>query len=68
MHRSFDLDSIILRVLKDAINFDFPEESNYNKETLNQITLSICFNLLKEFVSIRSHKKLKTPELIECLC
>jgi DNA repair protein RecO (recombination protein O) len=57
-----DLDSNIIRIMKDAVNFDFPEFA------VNKITLGYCFDLLKQYVSLRSHKKLKSSELIECLC
>lgn len=58
------LDFNTLRILKDAMDSDFPEISS---ETGDK-TLDYSFKLLKEYISIRSHKKLKTPELIECLC
>lgn len=64
-----DITPNVVKILKDAMNFDFPEdEALYNKDSQNQIKLSTCFNILKEYISVRSHKKLKTPELIECLC
>ncbi|OGI17854.1 MAG: DNA repair protein RecO [Candidatus Melainabacteria bacterium RIFOXYA12_FULL_32_12] len=74
MYKTSDLDSNIIRILKDAINFDFPEVLTNNADILddkiaiNQLTLDYSFKLLKEYISIRSDKKLKTPELIECLC
>ena len=33
-----------------------------------EITLSCCFNILKNYISHRSPKKIKTADLIECLC
>lgn len=62
-----DVDRNILKTFRDAISFDFPESSAYDNEA-NQITLSVCFNILKEYISLRSHRKLKSPELIESLC
>ena len=72
-HKVFDLDPNSLRILKDAINFDFPDSSEYNMKenngrVINQLILGYCFNLLREYTSLRSHRKLKSPELIECLC
>ena len=57
-----DINHDIVKIFKDALNFDF-SENPYNK-----VILSFCFNTLKDFISVRSHKKLKSPELIECLC
>ena len=74
MHQTSDLDSNIIRILKDAMTSDFPEVLFDNIDVLddkiavNQLTLDYSFKLLKEYISIRSDKKLKTPELIECLC
>lgn len=72
IYQAKDLDQNILKVLKDAMNFDFPEMPDTteidDKIAISQLTLDYSFNLLKEYISLRSHKKLKTPELIECLC
>lgn len=74
MYQTSDLDSNIVRILKDAMTSDFSEVSFDNKDILddkiaiNQLTLDYSFKLLKEYISTRSDKKLKTPELIECLC
>ena len=75
LYKLEDLDSNIVRIMKDATNFDFPElsasgknEPDYNKITINKLTLGYCFNLLKQYIALRSDKKLKSPELIECLC
>lgn len=65
--QGIDIDQNVLKIFRDAISFDFPEPSTYDNET-NQITLSVCFNILKEYISLRSHKKLKSQELIESLC
>ena len=62
LHGTIDFDHDILRILKNSINSDYADES------FNKILLSSCFNILKEYVSLRSHKKFKSPELIECLC
>jgi len=59
---AIEIDHDILKVFKDAANFDFPES------LIDQTSLNYCFRVLKEYVALRSHKKLKTPELIECLC
>lgn len=63
LYKIFDIDLNILNILKNAIIFDFPELLSYNKKDLGY-----CFNLLKEYISLRSYKKLNTSELIECLC
>ncbi len=44
--------------------YDFPEDESYFDRTL----LYSWFYMLKEYVSVRSDKKLKTPEMIETLC
>lgn len=59
----------IVKLYKDISKFDFPECNNENnKLMLNNLILSYSFNILKEYISLRLHKKLKTIELIECLC
>lgn len=64
----FEFDNSMVRIMRDASNFDFPDESEYNNKMLNKILLCSCFNILRNYIDIRLHKKLKTPELIECLC
>ena len=57
-----DLDHDILKIFKNSLN------SDYADNCYNRILLDSCFNILKEYISLRSHKKFKSPELIECLC
>jgi len=70
-----NVDFNIVKLYKDALKFDFPvtdlnsgSDMAKNKIMANNLMLSYSFNILKEYVSLRLHKKLKTPELIECLC
>lgn len=60
-----DIDYNIVKLYKNAMKFDFPEKEN-NIE--NNLILRYSFNILKEYISLRLPKKLKSPELIECLC
>lgn len=63
-YKTSQVDKKHLKLFRDALLYDFPEESNeFNKDLLYS-----CFNILKEYVSVRSDKKLKTPEMIETLC
>ena len=66
IYKVIDLDYNVLKIFKDALKFDFPENDNIHNN--NELILSFCFNLLKEYISFRSHKKLKTSELIGTLC
>lgn len=51
-------------VFRDAQIYDFPEDEG----SFDKALLYSCFNIMKEYVSVRSDKKLKTPEMIEALC
>ena len=62
--RTFEIDRRHIKLLKDAANYDFPFDTDYTDKTL----LFSSFNILKEFISHRSDKKLKTPEIMELLC
>lgn len=53
-----------IKIFKDSQIYDFPEDANI----LDKTVLYFCFNILKEYVSVRSDKKFKTPEMIETLC
>lgn len=61
--KTLEIDKRHINVFRDAQLYDFPENNNYDK-----LLLYSCFNVLKEYVSIRSDKKLKTLEMIETLC
>lgn len=63
-YKTQEIDKRHINILKDAQLYDFPEDSSKFDKTL----LYSCFNILKEYVSARSDKKLKTPEMIETLC
>ena len=58
------IDKRHMSILKDAQLYDFPEDDN----AFDKDALYCTFNALKEYVSLRSDKKLKTPEMIESLC
>ncbi len=62
--KTFEIDKRHIKLFKDAEIFDFPFESQHSDKAL----LFSSFNILKEFISLRSDKKLKTPEIIEFLC
>jgi len=62
--KTFEIDNRHIKLFKDALNYDFPFESEYFDKNL----LFSSFNILKEFISLRSDKKLKTPAIIELLC
>ena len=62
-NKIFKIDSRHIKIMKDATNFDFPFEEEHN----NKMVLSSNFTILKEFISQRADKKLKTPEMIEIL-
>ncbi len=59
----FNIDKRHIKLFKDSLNYDFPFENEHKDKNL----LFSGFNILKEFISIRSDKKLKTPGLIEIL-
>lgn len=61
---NIDIDQKVVRTLKSALNFDFPDDDNL----MDKLNLYFCFNLLKNYIGVRSHKKLKSPDLIESLC
>ena len=63
-NKSFEIDKRYIKLFKDAINYDFP----FEKEHTDKMLLFSSFNILKEFISHRSDKKLKTPDIIEILC
>jgi len=62
-HRTFEIDRRHIKLFRDALNYDFPFEPDYIDKNL----LFSSFNILKEFISHRSDKKLKTSEMIEFL-
>jgi DNA repair protein RecO (recombination protein O) len=47
----------ILKNIKNEFNSKFDD-----------FELNLCFNLLKDYISCRSHKKMKTVEIIDSLC
>lgn len=63
-HKIQTIDKRHINIFKDAQLYDFPEDEN----NFDRPVLYGCFNALKEYVSARSDKKLKTPEMIEALC
>lgn len=63
-----DVDPKLLKIIRDARNFDFPDESTYNNKNSNELLFNTCFGILRKYTDERLHKKLKTPDLIECLC
>lgn len=65
---SMDLNEDILKALRKAEDFDLFSREDYYKDSTVELTLNYCFNILKKYVSHRSHKKIKSTELIECLC
>jgi DNA repair protein RecO (recombination protein O) len=62
--KTLEIDKRHLNVFRDTQIYDFPEDEGYFDRAL----LYSCFNIMKEYVSVRSDKKLKTPEMIETLC
>lgn len=62
-HRTFEIDKRHIKLFRDAVNYDFPFENDKTDKNL----LFSSFNILKEFISHRSDKKLKTAEMIEFL-
>lgn len=61
---NIEIDKRHTGIMRDALMYDFPEnDSNYDK-----LALYSCFDIMKQYVSIRTDKKLKTPEMIETLC
>ena len=63
-NNAVELDKRHINIFKDAQLYDFPE----NNDNFDRILLYSCFNILKEYVSAKSDRKLKTPEMIESLC
>ncbi len=62
--KTFEIDRRHIKLFKDAVNYDFPFDTEYTDKSL----LFSGFDIIKEFISFRSDKKLKTPELIKALC
>jgi DNA repair protein RecO (recombination protein O) len=62
--KTFEIDKRHINLFRDAVIYDFPSE----KEHYDKMLLFTGFNILKEFISFRSDKKLKTPEIIEEIC
>jgi len=60
----FEIDKRHIKLFKDASKYDFPFDEEHSDKSL----LFSSFNILKEFVAIRSDRKLKSPEIIESLC
>ncbi|MEI7474379.1 MAG: DNA repair protein RecO [bacterium] len=52
----------LLKLMDDMSKFEFIDENLYTE------LLSLCFNILKDYVSSKSHKKFKTPLLLDNLC
>ncbi len=63
-HKTFEIDKRHIKLFRDALCYDFPFETEYTDKNL----LFSSFNILKEFISQRSDKKLKTAEMIEFSC
>ncbi len=63
-HESLEIDRRYMKLFRDVTNFDFPFENEHRDKML----LFSSFNILKEFISRRTEKKLKTLELMEILC
>ena len=64
IYKTVEINKAQIKVFRDSQIYDFPEDENILDKTL----LYPCFNILKEYVSLRSDKKFKTPEMIETLC
>lgn len=62
VYKGIDIDNKIMKALKESASFDFAEKP------INETTLLLCFNILKDYISKRSHKKIKSEEFINCLC
>jgi DNA repair protein RecO (recombination protein O) len=62
LRESVEINNNILNIFKDAANFDFPEN------IIDQSSLDSCFRVLRDYVALRSHRKIKSLDLIECLC
>ncbi len=58
----------IKNTLQKLNDFDMLLSVKYHYNVQSELKLNYCFNLLKNYVSYRSHKKLKTSEMIDCLC
>lgn len=63
-YKTLEIDKRHINLFRDASLYDFPE----NENNFDKLLLYSCFNALKEYVSARTDKKLKTPEMIEALC
>ena len=63
-NKTLEIDKRHISIFKDVRIYDFPADEGI----FDKILLYSCFNILKEYVSAKSDKKLKTPEMIETLC
>ena len=63
-YKTQPIDKRHMNILKDSQLYDFPEDES----ALDRDALFCMFNALKEYITLRSDKKLKTPEMIESLC
>jgi len=59
-----EIDKRHINIFKDSQLFDFPDNVKHSDRS----SLYKCFDILKHYVSLRTDKKLKTPEMIETLC
>lgn len=64
IYKCKELNKEQIKIFRDTQIYDFPEDEKF----LDKELLYPCFNILKEYVTLRSDKKFKTPEMIETLC
>jgi DNA repair protein RecO (recombination protein O) len=61
VEKNLDFDKRTRDILKVLKNED-------ESESFNDFELNLCFNLLRDYISCRTHKKMKSVDMIECLC
>lgn len=57
----------LLGLLRTFLDEDYETRTKYD-DLQNELILNFCFNFLKDYIKILSPKKLKSEDLIECLC
>ena len=53
--------------LKKVASSDFNSSFFYDKELKNEATLMFCLNLIKEYISLKSPKRIKSTHMHECI-
>lgn len=65
-HKKLISDRIRL-FLKKVASSDFNSSFFFDKELKNEATIIFCLNLIKEYISFKSPKRIKSMQMLECI-